>query len=255
MIVCAVSLDLLFATLMALGSVVVAFVLFIGWRDPSVARLSLAASFFVTTTILILAGQILRMTVRDLNAKANEYEAFNRELQHRARNTMQLILIMASAGLKTSGPQNFLKDFAGRLAALSRANEFLGLSTHQTSAMLGLVKLATAPFDQSAITVCGPAAEVTSKVGMRLMMAIHELGTNATKYGALSCAGGKVTINWTVQGHTARLRWCESSGPLVEKPSRKGLGSRLLAPHPPMSRVEIDFAESGVICEIEFPVL
>ena len=85
-------------------------------------------------------------------------------------------------------------------------------------------------------------------------MALHELGTNAAKYGALSVDGGRVSIAWDVEGDRLRLEWRESGGPPVEAPSRRGFGSRLIERGLEADldgRAELHFDPAGLRCEIE----
>jgi two-component sensor histidine kinase len=87
-------------------------------------------------------------------------------------------------------------------------------------------------------------------------MVLHELGTNAVKYGALSGADGRVEIDWTANG-SLRLRWAESGGPPVVPPARRGFGSRLIERglrHEIGGRVTLQFAPGGVVCTIETPL-
>lgn len=87
-------------------------------------------------------------------------------------------------------------------------------------------------------------------------MAVHELATNAAKYGALSNDAGSIAVAWRIDGERLRLRWEERDGPPVEPPLRKGFGSRLIErglEYELDGTVRLDFAPAGVICEIEMP--
>jgi two-component sensor histidine kinase len=109
------------------------------------------------------------------------------------------------------------------------------------------------PFPQGAIRTAGPEARITEEAGMPLMMALHELGTNALKYGALSVDAGTVDITWTTIGDDIQLVWQERGGPEVLPPKRHGLGSRLLVAQGGMKACELRFDPAGVVCRMVVP--
>ncbi len=84
-----------------------------------------------------------------------------------------------------------------------------------------------------------------------LVLALHELATNAVKYGALSRSAGKVILTWRLEEGSADLDWVEVGGPLVAAPNRKGLGSRLLTEQAGLFDVQLDFRPDGLICRIK----
>ncbi len=94
-----------------------------------------------------------------------------------------------------------------------------------------------------------------------MSLALHELGTNATKYGALSCPEGRVRVTWSLSGRNGasqlRLRWEEAGGPPVQPPARTGFGSRLITrgvAHELSAKVRLDYPVTGVVCEIDAPL-
>jgi two-component sensor histidine kinase len=105
-----------------------------------------------------------------------------------------------------------------------------------------------------------PRVRLTPRMALALAMALHELATNAVKYGALSNKSGTISIGWTVSNGTAparlTLRWAEAGGPPVEAPGRRGFGSRLIERSLAQDldgRVEIAFAATGVVCTVDAP--
>ena len=126
-----------------------------------------------------------------------------------------------------------------------------------------VVRGALSPFIEGAdrIDVTGPAVWIPPRIVLALSMAVHELGTNATKYGALSKETGKVEIAWSsVDGandEALQIRWREKGGPTVAPPARRGFGSRLIQQGLASDlggKVELLFEPNGVICEIELPL-
>jgi two-component sensor histidine kinase len=109
------------------------------------------------------------------------------------------------------------------------------------------------------LRVDGPSLRVAPEATLPLTMVLHELATNAIKYGALSNDTGRLEIAWTVDDAAGRLRlrWVESGGPLVSTPSRKGFGSRLIERTLTFdldAEVRVDFASSGLVCTIDAPL-
>jgi two-component sensor histidine kinase len=109
--------------------------------------------------------------------------------------------------------------------------------------------------------VSGPAVRLLPRTALSIAMALHELATNAVKYGALSVEGGQVTVAWSVArraaGRRLRLRWEEAGGPAVAAPRRRGFGSRLIERGLAAEldgEVELQFAPTGVVCRIDVPL-
>ena len=106
------------------------------------------------------------------------------------------------------------------------------------------------------IEVTGPTRSISADAAQNLGLALHELTTNAAKYGALSVLDGKLTVAWAIEGSNVRLTWTETGGPTVVAPKRDGFGrillERLVGPALD-GNVEIEFASTGVRCVIEFP--
>jgi two-component sensor histidine kinase len=106
------------------------------------------------------------------------------------------------------------------------------------------------PFPAWAIQAKGPACAIAGEPAMQLTMALHELGTNAMKYGSLSADGGRVVISWTRADGAVSLLWEEQGGPPVSPPTKAGLGSRILSPGGPLRTVELDYRPEGVVCRM-----
>lgn len=251
-ILSAAFLELPFSILVAVGSMVAVRFLFLEWDGPTVAKFFLTLSYLMTSSIIISVGFLLRKTIHDLDRSASDYQNYNQELQHRSKNLLHIINAMAARAKRAENPDAFYADFSSRVGALVRANEYLGLIPHKPSDLRTLLEMAIEPFNESSITIGGPSCSVASTVGMRLMMMIHELATNATKHGALVNGEGQVTLAWRCEGPIVRLVWRESGGSLVRPPQRTGLGTRLLKAHWPIQGVNLEFRPQGVECTISF---
>ena len=115
--------------------------------------------------------------------------------------------------------------------------------------------------DQSRIVLDGPELTLSARCGLALSMVLHELVTNAAKYGALSAEGGKVQVGWAQEQEGAKtmltLRWLESGGPEVEPPARRGFGRQLIERNITKDlggEADLQFAPSGLKCFIRFPL-
>jgi two-component sensor histidine kinase len=189
------------------------------------------------------------------------------ELNHRVKNTLatvQSIALQSLRGLEGEEAEAARNAFENRLLALARVHDVLTRENWEGAEMGAVVADAIRPLDGGAetsrFTVSGPPLRLPPRLALSIAMALHELGTNAVKYGALSNDEGKVAIAWTVtRANEIRLslRWSESGGPPVKKPTRTGFGSRLIErslARELEGEVELVYEPTGVICTIDAPV-
>lgn len=234
----------------------VASVLFPGRAIASMfdaASLANLIVFLICCAFIIATADTLRRTVRSLDQAKLLGEALNRELQHRINNVLSIVTALASQSAKSASPHEFAAAFGGRLHALAKANTLLGQKSFDTCALPDLVDQACEPFCESEnIIKHGHPCLLPSVSCLPLVLALHELCTNAVKYGALSVPKGRVEISWAVSDTTQRLTllWQEVGGPKVSKPSRKGLGSALLRAQSGIADVDLTFNAAGVRCVI-----
>ncbi len=177
-------------------------------------------------------------TVRDISAAkaADEHrELLANELKHRVKNTLSVVQAIVSQSLRNvATPAEAREAIGDRLATLARAHDLLTQTSWTAAPMRAIIAGATAVVGPRAqrIHIDGPDLRLKPRSALALAMAVHELCTNATKYGALSQDGGHVEIGWTPAGDgaeaTVRLEWREVGGPPVAPPTRKGFGSRLI---------------------------
>lgn len=152
------------------------------------------------------------------------------ELNHRVKNTLATVQSLAMQTLKQDEHNKAaLALFNSRLAALSRAHDILTNENWKGAQLRQIVDQSVAPFRTTdRIDVGGPDARVTPKQALALSIALHELGTNAMKYGALSDRSGRITLAWSVDAGLLHMSWRESGGPEVAPPTRTGFGTRLI---------------------------
>jgi PAS domain S-box-containing protein len=181
------------------------------------------------------------------------------ELNHRVKNTLAVVQAMAIQSFRGQRPvEESLAQFESRLCALAGAHDLLVARAWEEVALRGIVEATVAPHDPggSLVSMQGPPLMLRSEPAVSVAMALHELLTNAIKYGALSVPGGTVRLTWShvPARHAVRLEWKESGGPPVEPPVQRGFGTRfierVLAAHAG-GTAAITFAADGVHCVFE----
>ena len=197
--------------------------------------------------------------VRDIsdNKRAREQQRLLlHELNHRVKNTLSVVQGLAHQTFKSGPvPPELLRSFEERLGALAAAHNLLMNQTWEATPIVDVAEAALRPFqtENRRISLGGPALLLTPSVTVTLTLALHELATNAAKYGAFSREGGTVEIRWTIEGDTLTLVWREQGGPTVVRPAKSGFGTRLLQRAIASDlggTVAIDFAPAGLVCTI-----
>jgi two-component system CheB/CheR fusion protein len=187
------------------------------------------------------------------------------ELNHRVKNTLATVQSMVAQSLREATSLDaFGKTFASRLASLAITHNLLTHKGRQGARLSDLVESELLPHGALATQrwrTAGPDLFFGPKHALSLGMMIHELATNAAKYGALSSLGGHVDVFWQTRIVDGDCRlilvWAESGGPVVRKPTRSGFGTRLITDGLAMELdgdVALDFHPSGVRCEIDIPL-
>ncbi len=186
------------------------------------------------------------------------------ELDHRVKNILATVSSVVSQTLSSADtPENFAAGLEGRISALSRAHSGLTQNGGGGGALGDIVKTELEAYGDGGhrIKIDGPEVLLTPKASLAFSMAIHELCTNAAKYGALSTATGRLDVAWErLRGSdpaVLRVVWSETSGPTVEPPTRRGFGTTLIEralAYEFDATVERVFLPSGLRCVIELPL-
>jgi len=175
-----------------------------------------------------MSGTFLDITQRKLVEERNRM--LLREVSHRSKNLLTVIAIIARR-TQSGSVSEFLKTFEARLRGLAANQDLLVASEWQGAWLKQLIVAHLEPFCenvQTRVVSQGPDMLLGPEAAQNIGMALHELATNAAKYGALSNGEGRIAINWSIEGGRFRLEWAERDGPAVEPPSRKGFGSTVL---------------------------
>ncbi|WP_018262415.1 sensor histidine kinase [Methylobacterium sp. WSM2598] len=184
------------------------------------------------------------------------------ELNHRVKNTLAIVQSLALQTFReVEGAGAARSAFEGRLQALSHAHDVL-TRVHWRAADLGeiVATAATACGVEGRVSASGPPVALQPRTAVTMAMALHELVTNAIKYGALARDGGEILVAWSVTEDPPRRllwRWEERGGPPVHPPARRGFGTRMLEralAGELNGRVRMDFRPEGLVCTIDTPL-
>ena len=220
----------------------------------------------ITAAPMRASGSIVGVSavMRDIRAQKTserQRELLINELNHRVKNTLATVQAIAAQTLRSSASDAGARAaFEARLLALSKVHNVLTRANWQYARLADIAAEVLGPHggeDPGRFAVAGPDVLLDPRMALPLAMALHELATNAVKYGALSNSG-RVAIRWSVDagvdGRRLHLRWAEEGGPPAAPPSRKGFGSRLIERSLAVElggHVSLDYAASGVTCTID----
>jgi two-component sensor histidine kinase len=181
------------------------------------------------------------------------------ELNHRVKNTLAIVQSIAALTLKDIDPGT-RTDFEQRLLALSGVHDLLTDAKWDGARLTAVAQTSLQAHlggKRERISFSGPDLRIRPKSAVAITIALHELGTNAAKYGALSTARGSVALRWTADNGRFRLTWEEIGGPPVHPPTRRGFGSRMIEralAYELQGEARIDYRPGGVVCTIDAPL-
>ena len=240
-------------------------------NQATLSTLSRVTLFFgAIASLLVMAIGLLitkraaedRQVLEWLTRHAAIRDSLTRELNHRVKNTLANVLSIAALTRRRSTDiDDFTESLTARIRALSATHDLLS-QTDWTNAPLGeVIRSELAPYMEGAEThveLSGPEIALAPNNAMSLGLAIHELATNAAKYGALSTHSGRIFVTWRALDHeTAEVHWREEGGPPVAEPSKRGFGRDLIekiVAHELRSQVELRFNPGGVECRLRVPI-
>jgi two-component sensor histidine kinase len=240
-------------------------------RAPTLSMLSLITllSGLAVASLLMLVARLLtkraledRERLRWFAEQNSIRNSLTRELNHRVKNTLANVLsILALTRRRAKDVDSFADGLAGRIRALSATHDLLTRSEWGTVPINAVVDAELAPYINTAekmVTRSGPDLELAPNDALSLGMALHELATNASKFGALSTPAGHVSITWAlVKPGLAEIHWTETGGPPVDLDPDRGFGTDLIekvVAHELKHPVKLDFHKDGVRCTLLTPI-
>ncbi len=186
------------------------------------------------TPLRLPDGRFAQLAItRDVTARKRAEERqmlLTREVDHRARNALAVALSLVRL-TSAEDPHRFKEDVEGRIAALARAHGLLAEGGWEGADLRAIAEAALSPYLAAGhVELRGPKLGLAPAAVQAISIVLHELATNAAKYGALSAPAGRVAVSWATDPGTRRLvlRWEESGGPVPKVPRRRGFGSRLI---------------------------
>jgi two-component sensor histidine kinase len=182
------------------------------------------------------------------------------EANHRAKNMLGLVQVIARQTMAGS-PEDFIERFTKRIQALAANHDLLSQNLWQGDDLEGLVRAQLAHFTDflgSRIMMYGPRLRLNAAAAQAVGLALHELATNAGKYGALSTGAGRVDIGWLSEGDVFAMSWSERNGPPVRPPTHRGFGSTVIDSMVKRvfdAEVQVQYASSGLEWRLTCPMV
>lgn len=237
----------------------------------ALSTLSLVTLLFgmVVATLLMLLARLLTQQVMEdraaldfLTEQNSIRNSLTRELNHRVKNTLANVLsIIALTRRRATDLDSFVDSLNGRIRALSATHDLLTQSNWASTPIQAVIETELAPYAQGTghvLELDGPVVELAPNDALSLGLAIHELATNASKYGALSQPGGCVRVSWVQRPVAlAEVCWSETGGPPVSSSRVRGFGTELIekiVAHELGAPVDLRFEPDGVRCTLLVPV-
>lgn len=239
----------------------------------SLSMVTLVFGLALASLLMLLARLLTQQAFED-QARLAFFEeqhsirnSLTRELNHRVKNTLANVLsILSLTRRRASGLDDFADSLEGRIRALSATHDLLTVTDWGITPIRAVIEAELKHFREvldEAIILDGPDLELAPNDALSFGLAVHELATNAAKYGALSVPGGTVTIRWSrgedaaAETAWAEVEWQEVGGPPVASQRRRGFGTELIekvVAHELRQPVTLDFAPEGVRCVLRIPV-
>ena len=208
--------------------------------------------FAASSGCLVYMSHLYRDAWVRLRRRDRERDLLIREMQHRGRNTYAVV---------ESIVRNTLVDdrasadaIAGRVRAVSSANDLVNQSDEKTVPLTSLLSLEFEPNPETRLRASGPYVEVSSDAARKLGLVFHELVTNAMKHGALSRPNGQVVVDWRTDGQMIGMTWREQNGPTVAPPTRQGFGTLIMTESVKSlsGSTTFTFDPAGLRCDMRF---
>jgi two-component sensor histidine kinase len=208
--------------------------------------------YLVSAALTIFFAHYCRVVLKRLHKRNLTNEILAKELQHRSKNVCAAIDVIVRKSLADE-PERASKVF-GRIKAMMHANELLTTSQPQLLTVKQLLLEAFAPYGEDRLQAFGPEITLHPDAARHLILLVHELVTNAVKYGSLSRLSGRVLVDWREADDAIVLAWKEIGGPRAESPKRLGFGSHLVTGciKALSGTMQQKFAPDGFFCSVTF---
>jgi PAS domain S-box-containing protein len=229
-------------------------------KDGTLLDISLTISPVKNASGKIVGASKIARDITDSKRMEEQRSLLIAELSHRVKNTLATVISIARQSFANSDSPEARQSFNARIRGMAQTHSRLAEANWSGVSLQTLISDELAPYrreDGQNVQADGPCVVLNARAALTLGMAIHELATNAAKYGALSVKQGKLDISWRLDRDALQIEWTESGGPAVKVPSRSGFG-RLLIERALASDlrgdVRLEFAPEGLRCMISVPL-
>jgi two-component system CheB/CheR fusion protein len=196
-------------------------------KDGGLIEISLTISPVRDKNGIIIGASKIARDISDRRRAEEAKDLLLHEIKHRVKNTLGTVQAIASQTFR-GAPREERDAFGARLRAMAEAHDVLTNREWGDVGVTDIVTRAVAPFNAARFALCGDDSMLSSAKGLLLAMAMHELSTNAVKYGALSNSEGHIAIDWHGEADRLVIHWHEMGGPRVGAPTKKGFGTNLI---------------------------
>lgn len=231
-------------------------------KDGALIEISLTISPVRDETGRIIGASKIARDIAERRRAEESQRLLVGELNHRVKNTLATVQAIAQQTVgRAKSPSDFAKSFTGRLQSLARAHTLLTQTAWRGADLKQLIRdqLLMSGTEDERITLSGPRVTLEPQAALHLSLILHELGTNARKYGSLSVPAGRLNATWAVEMNQRRelvVKWEETGGPSVHAPAARGFGTTLiehsLAGHG--GEVSLRYEAQGLRCELRLPM-
>jgi PAS domain S-box-containing protein len=224
-------------------------------KDGTLIDLSLTVSPVKNEKGEVVGASKIARDITDRKRAEQQRELLLNEIKHRVKNTLGTVQAIASQTFRQA-PREERDIFGARIRSLASAHDLLTHQDREKVEMADVAERALRPFREvgrDRFETGGPAVSLVPGKALLLAMALHELSTNAVKYGALSAPDGKVHLDWQTQGPRLILTWRETGGPEIAPPSHRGFGTTLIerAFKGEQGQTHFDYRPEGLVCTLE----
>jgi two-component sensor histidine kinase/DNA-binding response OmpR family regulator len=206
--------------------------------------------------LIRIGGVTLDITERKLNEQTQVLLA--REVDHRARNALAVVQSIVRL-TRAQTTQAYMSAVEGRISALARAHGLLSQSRWQGADLARLVHEEVAPYKNSSrtpLSITGSSVSLAPATAQTVALVLHELATNAAKYGALSSESGRLAVDWRTDGNDIELRWSETGLSRITAPTSQGFGTvviRASVQDQLRGTLSLDWRPEGLLCTVRIP--
>jgi two-component sensor histidine kinase len=231
------------------------------WADPTgqsafIFYCSAALLFVLTASIILVLVHQLRTNLARVKQRDEQLVLINR-LKHRLKNLFSITNSVCLQTMKSGGTVEEMSEaVSGRIMAIASAQDLLSATATEGANLRALFDALVSPLapKPSRLQIDGPSTKLPTESTTPMALVLHELATNALKYGAWSQDIGLVKVHWKTEQTTLLFRWREHDGPVLAPSRREGLGSGLIKNSFPGATVRDDLKADGLECEILLPL-